>query len=90
VSVANGQTYDDLYQVLDTKEGEKDMFRMARTQERKTMDINQIKCIKDETNQLLVKDNEIKDIWREYFDKLFNGENEGSILELDDSFDDSN
>jgi hypothetical protein len=90
VSVANGQTYDDLYQVLDTKEGEKDMFRMARTQERKTMDINQIKCIKDETDRLLVKDNEIKDIWREYFDKLFNGENEGSILELDDSFDDSN
>ena len=30
------------------------------------------------------------DRWREYFDKLFNRENEGPTLELDDSFDDTN
>jgi len=37
-----------------------------------------------------VKDDEIKGRWREYFDKLFNGENEGLSLELDNSFDDTN
>jgi hypothetical protein len=37
-----------------------------------------------------VKDEEIKDRWREYFDKLFNGENKGPTFELDDSFDDTN
>ncbi|GJM88521.1 hypothetical protein PR202_ga04593 [Eleusine coracana subsp. coracana] len=63
---------------------------MARIRERKTRDINQIKCIKDGVDQLLVRDEEIKDRWREYFDKLFNGEEEGPILELDDSFDDNN
>ena len=62
---------------------------MARIRERKTRDINQIKCIKDVTDRLLVKD-EIMDRWREYFDKLFNGESESPILELDDSFDDTN
>ena len=45
---------------------------------------------KDETDRLLVKDEEIKGRWREYFNKLFNGENEGPTLELDDSFDDTN
>ena len=30
------------------------------------------------------------DRWREYFDKLFNGESERPTLELDDSFDDTN
>ncbi|KAF8666011.1 hypothetical protein HU200_053900 [Digitaria exilis] len=90
VSVAKGKAYDDLYQRLGTKEGERDIYRMARIRERKTRDINQIKCIKDETDQLLVKDEEIKDRWREYFDKLFNGEIEGPALELDDSFDDIN
>ena len=30
------------------------------------------------------------DRWREYFDKLFNGESESPTLELDDSFDDTN
>ncbi|GJN24924.1 hypothetical protein PR202_gb12702 [Eleusine coracana subsp. coracana] len=72
------------------KEGEKDIYRMARIRERKTRDINQIKCIKDGVDRLLVRDEEIKDRWREYFDKLFNGEEEGPILELDDSFDDNN
>jgi hypothetical protein len=30
VSVAKGQAHDDLYQRLGTKEGEKDIFRLAR------------------------------------------------------------
>ena len=58
---------------------------MARIRERKTSDINQIKCIKDVTDRLLVKDDKIMDRWREYFDKLFNGESESPTLELDDS-----
>jgi hypothetical protein len=36
-----------------------------------------------------VKDEDIKRRWREYFDKLFNGETESSTTELDDSFDDT-
>ena len=63
---------------------------MVRIRERKTRDINQIKCIKDGTDRLVVKNEEIKGRWREYFDKLFNGEKEEPTLELDDSFDDTN
>ena len=37
-----------------------------------------------------MKDDEIKGRWREYFNKLFNGENEGTTFELDDSFDYTN
>lgn len=40
VSVAKGQAYDDLYQRQGTKEGEKNIYRMARIRERKTRDIN--------------------------------------------------
>ncbi|GJM86663.1 hypothetical protein PR202_ga02543 [Eleusine coracana subsp. coracana] len=53
MSVAKGQAYDNLYQRLGTKEGEKDIYRMARIRERKTRDINQIKCIKDGVDLLL-------------------------------------
>jgi hypothetical protein len=90
MSAAKGQAYDDLYQRLGTKEGEKDIFRLARTRERKTRDINQIKCIKDGTDQLLVRDEEIKDRWRDYFDRLFNGEDDNLSIELDDYFHDTN
>ncbi|AQK55117.1 hypothetical protein ZEAMMB73_Zm00001d051783 [Zea mays] len=90
VSRARGQAYDDLYQRLDTKQGEKDIYRMAKIRERKTRDVNQVKCIKDEANQLLVKNEEIKNRWKEYFNKLFNGGNESSTIELDEPFDDNN
>jgi hypothetical protein len=33
-----------------------------------------------------VKDKDIKHRWREYFDKLFNGETKSSTIELEDSF----
>jgi hypothetical protein len=60
---------------------------MTKLQERKSRDFNQVKCIKDEVDRLLVKDEEIKNRWREYFDKLFNDEREKIAIELDDSID---
>jgi hypothetical protein len=63
---------------------------MARIRERKTMDLNRVKCIKDEMDQLLVKGQEIKQRWQRYFDNLFNGENETMDTQLDNSFDDLN
>jgi hypothetical protein len=82
--------YDGLYQWLDTKEGEKDIFRMTKSQERKTRDIIQVKWIKDVTERLRNKDEDIKNMWREYFDKLFNEDSESSSIELDISSDDLN
>jgi hypothetical protein len=60
VSGEMGQMYNGLYQRLGTKEGEKDIYRMAKSRERKTRDIIQVKCIKDVTEQLLTKDEDIK------------------------------
>jgi hypothetical protein len=87
---AKGRAYDDLYQRLSTKEEDKDVYKMARIRERKTRDLNQVKCIKDELDQLLVKGQDIKQRWQGYFDNLFNGENETMDTQLDDSFDDLN
>jgi hypothetical protein len=60
VSEAMGQMYDELYQRLCIKEGEKDIYMMAKSLERKTRDIIQVKCIKDATERLLTKDEDIK------------------------------
>jgi L-rhamnose mutarotase len=80
----------ELYWKLNTKEDENDVSNMARLRERKTKNFNQVKCIKDEADMLLVKNDEIKNRWREYFDKLFNEESEKTATELDNSFDDTN
>jgi hypothetical protein len=90
VSEARGQMYDGLYQRLSTKKWEKDIYRMVKSRERKTSDIIQVKCIKDATERLLTKDEDIKNRWREYFDKLFNEDSESSSIELDIFSDDLN
>jgi hypothetical protein len=87
VSEAKGQAYAELYRKLDTKEGKNVVYKMSKLRERKIRDFNQVKCIKDETDRLLVKDDEIKNRWREYFDKRFNNESEKIAIELDDSID---
>jgi hypothetical protein len=61
---------------------------MAKSRERKTRDIIQVKYIKDETERLLTKDEDIKNSWREYCDKLFNEDSGSSSIELDSSSDD--
>ena len=63
---------------------------MARARDRKTRDFNQVRCINAERERLLVKEDEIRHRWQEYFNKLFNGENENTTIQLDDSFDDTN
>jgi hypothetical protein len=59
-SEVRGQMYDGLSQRLGTKEGEKDIYKMAKSRERKTRDITQVKCIKEAIEQLLTKDKDIK------------------------------
>jgi hypothetical protein len=61
---------------------------MVKSGERKTRDIIQVKCIKDEKERLLTKDEEIKNKWRKHFNKLFNEASESSSIELDISSDD--
>ena len=41
--------------------------------EKKIRDLGTIRCIKDHNHKVLVKDTDIKERWKEYFDKLFNG-----------------
>ncbi|KAL6558464.1 hypothetical protein OROMI_018814 [Orobanche minor] len=72
----------ELYARLDTKEGEKDIYKLARMREKKTRDIGKVKCVKDTDQRVLVQDKEIKERWRSYFDTLFNGHQEQDIGNL--------
>jgi hypothetical protein len=60
MSEARGQTNAEMYRKLDTKDGENDVYKMAKFRERKIRDFNQIKCIKDKANRFFVKDDDIK------------------------------
>ncbi|KAM1721664.1 hypothetical protein TB2_022716 [Malus domestica] len=70
--------YDDMYNRLDTKEGKLDIYKLARARKKKTRDLNQVRCIKDEDGKVLATENAVKDRWRGYFHNLFNEEHERS------------
>jgi len=55
--------------------------RIARIKERKTRDLCAVRYVKDEDQKVLIRDEEIKERWREYFDELFKG---SFTQELDD------
>ena len=74
------KVYKEVYEKLNTKEVENDIYRIARIRERKTRDLCTVRCVIDEDQKVLLRD-EIKERWREYFDKLFNG---SSTHHLDD------
>lgn len=54
------------------KEGECDIYRMAKRRQSKPNDIGLVKCIKDKHNNILVHDENTNDRWSEHFYKLFN------------------
>ncbi|KAL6575841.1 hypothetical protein OROHE_000312 [Orobanche hederae] len=79
---ARSKVNKELYVRLDTKEGEKYIYKLARMREKKTRDIGKVKCVKDTDQKVLVQDKEIKERWRSYFDTLFNGHQEQDIGNL--------
>ncbi|KAL5158405.1 Craniofacial development protein 2 [Glycine soja] len=72
VSEARAQAFDGLYQALGTRDGERSIYRLAKGRERKTRDLDQAKCVKDEEGKVLVHEKDIKERWKVYFHNLFN------------------
>ena len=79
VSDAKFKAYDDLYHKLGTKEGEMGVYKLARIRDRKCRDLDHVRCIKSEDQRVLVKDEEIKERWRSYFQKLLNEDHVGNV-----------
>ena len=69
------QKYDDLYARLETKEGEKELYRLSRQRERAGKYIQHVRVIKDEKGNVMVNLEAVLKRWMEYFEKLMNKEN---------------
>ena len=73
--MAKGHVYDDLYARLETKEGEKELYRLARQKDRAGKDVQHVRVIKDENGNVMVNSEAVLKRWKEYFEKLMNEEN---------------
>ncbi|KAK3570178.1 hypothetical protein QTP86_015745, partial [Hemibagrus guttatus] len=75
VSKAKQKAYDELYTRLDTREGEKDLYRLARQRDRDGKDVQQVRVIKDRDGRVLTSEESVQRRWKEYFEELMNEEN---------------
>ncbi|KAK3510026.1 hypothetical protein QTP70_026005 [Hemibagrus guttatus] len=76
VSKAKQKAYDELYTRLDTREGEKDLYRLARQRDRDGKDVQQVRVIKERDRRVLTSEESVERRWKEYFEELMNEENE--------------
>ena len=73
--MAKGRAYDNLYARLETKEGEKELYTLARQRDRAAKDVQHVRVIKDENGNVMVNSEAVLKRWKEYFEKLMNEEN---------------
>ncbi|KAK3531447.1 hypothetical protein QTP70_020542, partial [Hemibagrus guttatus] len=76
VSKAKQKAYDEMYTRLDTREGQKDLYRLARQRNRDGKDVQQVRVIKDRDGRVLTSEESVQRRWKEYFEELMNEENE--------------
>ncbi|MCJ8729266.1 hypothetical protein PDJAM_G00104150 [Pangasius djambal] len=76
VAKARQEAYDELYTRLDTREGQKDLYRLARQRDRDGKDVQQVRVIKDRDGRVLTSAESVQRRWKEYFEELMNEENE--------------
>ena len=75
VAMTKRRAYDDLYARLETKEGKKELYRLARQRNRAGKDVQHVWVIKDENGNVMVNSEAVLKRWKEYFEKLMNEEN---------------
>ena len=75
VAMAKGRAYDNLYERLKTKEGVKELYRLARQRDRAGKNVQHVKVIKDENGNVMVNSEAVLKRWKKHFEKLINEEN---------------
>ena len=73
--MADVRAYDNSYARLETKEGEKELYRLAWQRDRAGKDVQHVRVINKENGNVIVNLEVVLKRLNEYFEKLMNEEN---------------
>ena len=81
VAVAQAQqtSLQETYEELETREGQKKIFKIAKARNKSTKDITHIKQIKNEEGDVMCSTGDIQSRWKQYFEQLLNEENQRTV-----------
>ena len=67
VARVKAEAIEELYANLETCEGQKDIYRIAAARDRAGKDIGQMRTITSATGDVLMRDEDIREKWGQYF-----------------------
>ena len=75
--MVKGRAYENMYTRLETKKGEKELYRLAPQRDTAGKDVQHLKVMKDKNGNVMISSKVVLKRWKEYFEKLMNEENDG-------------
>ena len=75
VAQARAAALESMYENLESREGQKRIFKVAKERNKACKDITAVKQIKDRDGNVLVDPDQIKQRWKDYYEELLNQEN---------------
>ena len=79
-AVAKARAWNELFGELETSEGEKKLFKLAKERDKANRDLTHITQIKDDHRVVLTEKDTITTRWKTYFEKLLNEDNPRSLF----------
>lgn len=70
VASARAIHYEEVYKKLDTRDGERDLFRLLKLRHKQTQDIEKFHCVNDKNGEQIVGRPAVLERWREYFEEV--------------------
>ena len=75
VTKAKDLAYEDMYDKLNTREGQTLIYKLANTRKRRAQDITNNIYVNDSRGNSLTEDGDIRNRWSEYYSELLNETN---------------
>lgn len=72
IAKAKQEHYKDLYHRLETKEGENDIYRIAKARQAKTRDIGNVRIVKAADGKVLYNNKDIMGRWKDHYETISN------------------
>ena len=85
VAKAKSKAYENLYNSLSEKDGQRKAIRIAKQKNKEAQDIYQAKRVMESGGQILTGEAQIRERWKEYYQQLMNVENPRVKREMEEA-----